>query len=303
MTVTAPGGTSAPAGFNYTAANGVGWIGPTAGDWATAANWSTGVLPGLNDDVSIPSGVTVTHSSGTDSVHSLRGQGSLVLSGGSLSLAATSYVNSLTQSGGTLTGAGNLNVGSFVWSGGTQAGTGSTSLGGAMLDSSTSALVVQGRTMNSFGSVTWSGSNALQLNSGAVWNNQSAGTFTAPSNATVTAASGTGTFQNAGTFTRSSGSGTTTFTSLVAFNNTGTVNVPSGTLSLAAGTNRATVNVSSGATLNFAGSYILTSASTMPLRHGPGGRGKGSPIRSRCCRRTPSSWRSPPRQRPATRTC
>ena len=261
VTVTTPGGTSAAAGFSYSAASAVSWVGPTTGDWATLANWSTGVLPGLNDDVSIPSGVTVFHSTGTDSVHSLNVQGSLMLSGGSLSLAATSYANSLTQTGGMLSGAGNLTVGSFFWSGGIQAGTGTTSVSFGSLDSSVSALVVQGRTINSSGNVTWSGSNALQLNGGAIWNNQSSGNFTAQGNATVTAASGTGTFQNAGTFTESSGTGTTTFTSLVAFNNTGRVNVQSGTLSLAAGTNSATISVSSGATLNFAGSYTLTSAS------------------------------------------
>src|SRR5262249_16154382 len=50
----------------------VNWISTTSGDWADGTNWSSGSQPGANDDVVINvSGVTVTHSSGNDSVHSL----------------------------------------------------------------------------------------------------------------------------------------------------------------------------------------------------------------------------------------
>ena len=258
VTVTTPGGTSAPVSFTYTAASTASWSGPSTGDWATAANWSSGVLPGVNDDVTIPSGVTVTHSGGTDSVHSLTAQGSLVLSGGSLSLAASSFVTALTQTGGTLTGAGNLTVSAFSWTGGIQAGTGSTTISGGNLDSSASVLVVQGRAMSVTGPVQWNGGNALQLDSGAVWSVASSGGFMVQGNGTVTAATGTGTFQNAGTF---SSFGSVTFISPVAFNNTGTVTIQSGTLTLSAGTNSGTINVSGGVTLNFAGSYTLAAGS------------------------------------------
>jgi hypothetical protein len=265
VVVTTPGGTSAAASFSYTASNAVSWVGPSSGSWGTASNWSGGAVPGAGDDVTIGSGVTVTHSSGTDSVHRLTVGGTLTLSGGTLSVGATSTVANLTQSGGTLAGAGTLTVsGSFSWTGGTQSGPGTTAIasgGAATINSSTSALTLSGRTLNNSGAVTWSGTNALQLNDGAVWNDLSGSTFLASNNAAVTATSGTGTFGNAGTFTKSGGAGTTSFASAVAFNNTGTVNVLSGTLALAAGTNSATVAVSSGATLNFTGSYTLTSTS------------------------------------------
>src|SRR5438445_13017753 len=73
----------------------VNWINPAGGDWATAANWSTGALPGVGDDVviDVPKNITVTHSSGTDTVHSLTSQKILLLSGGSLGLATASKMN------------------------------------------------------------------------------------------------------------------------------------------------------------------------------------------------------------------
>jgi hypothetical protein len=90
----------------------VTWINPAGGDWDTPGNWSTGAVPGPNDDVVIDlagqNNFTVTHSANVaDSVNSLTSQDALVLFGGSLSLAATSTVNNtLTVSGATLTGAG-----------------------------------------------------------------------------------------------------------------------------------------------------------------------------------------------------
>jgi RHS repeat-associated protein len=70
------------------------WAVDTSGDWIDPAKWSTGSVPGPNDDVvisrSVP--VTVTLSAGDQSVHSLESnnQGTLVLSGGSLTLADAS---------------------------------------------------------------------------------------------------------------------------------------------------------------------------------------------------------------------
>jgi hypothetical protein len=61
----------------------VTWIGGSS-DWDTPADWSTDALPGTNDDVVIPAGpaITVTHSTGADTVHSVQSQQALVLSGG-----------------------------------------------------------------------------------------------------------------------------------------------------------------------------------------------------------------------------
>jgi hypothetical protein len=83
------------------------WVGGS-GDWNTATNWSTGVVPGTNDDIliNVQGDVLVTHSSGTHISRRLFSQNAIVLSGGSLTISNTVQVNNgLTLSGGTLRGA------------------------------------------------------------------------------------------------------------------------------------------------------------------------------------------------------
>ena len=80
------------------------WVGGS-GDWGVAANWSTGALPGANDDVVIGLGtnITVTHSSGADTVKSLTSQQAFQLSGGTLTVSGAVLVNStFALAGGTL---------------------------------------------------------------------------------------------------------------------------------------------------------------------------------------------------------
>src|SRR4051794_37993590 len=80
------------------------WNGPGGGDWSDPDNWSGGAVPAATDDVVInPAGITVIHSTGTDFIHSLTSQADLSISGGSLSIAASSSCSgSFTLSGGTL---------------------------------------------------------------------------------------------------------------------------------------------------------------------------------------------------------
>src|SRR5262245_17966825 len=61
------------------------WTNPSGGDWADAANWDTGALPGSLDDVviDVPGNVTVTHLSGTHVVQSLASFESILFLGGS----------------------------------------------------------------------------------------------------------------------------------------------------------------------------------------------------------------------------
>ena len=84
----------------------VTWTNATGGDWSNTNNWSTGALPGAGDDVIIPPGspITVTHSTGTDTIHSLQNNQAFTLSGGSLAIATTLLAsNTVTLAGGTLT--------------------------------------------------------------------------------------------------------------------------------------------------------------------------------------------------------
>ena len=86
----------------------VSWVGGT-GDWNTVANWSTGALPGPNDDVVISpasSSITVTHSSGTHTVKTLTSQRAFQLTGGLLTVSNTVQVNNtFTLAGGVLVNA------------------------------------------------------------------------------------------------------------------------------------------------------------------------------------------------------
>ncbi len=88
----------------------VHWSAAGSGDWNTAANWDAGRVPGSADDVviSAPGNVTVTHSGGDHTVHSLQSTDALVLSGGSLTVAAgaSQVSGALTITGATLSVAG-----------------------------------------------------------------------------------------------------------------------------------------------------------------------------------------------------
>ena len=65
----------------------VSWVGGS-GDWNTATNWSSGVVPRSTNDVVIdrPGELTITHSSGSHTVRSIQCQESFLLSGGLLSV-------------------------------------------------------------------------------------------------------------------------------------------------------------------------------------------------------------------------
>jgi len=207
---------SAPDGANFLitfcSPEDVRWTPNASGLWSVATNWSTGVLPGPADDVCIdvPADVVVTHSTGTDSIRSLVSNEDLVLSGGSLALAAPSVVyRSFTQSGGTFTGAGSLTVqGVLVWSGGTQSGTGQTiGAGGMSLELGTKTL--SGRTLvNPAGrTVSWS-AGAIGSGDGAVFVND--GTFRTTFDGGFTYNQGgvRTVFTNNGLFEKTAGAGT-----------------------------------------------------------------------------------------------
>lgn len=88
----------------------VSWVNPSSGNWHLASNWSTGVIPGTADDVTIDSAVTVTIATGhNETIRSLTttANATVTLTGGSLSVAADSLLNGpLTMSGGVLTATG-----------------------------------------------------------------------------------------------------------------------------------------------------------------------------------------------------
>ena len=80
-----------------------GGAAPASNSWHDAANWTGDVLPGPTDRVSIPANTTVEVSQDAGSVLTVQSQGTLAISGGSLTLTdttETSTTATLTQSGG-----------------------------------------------------------------------------------------------------------------------------------------------------------------------------------------------------------
>jgi N-acetylneuraminic acid mutarotase len=230
----------------------VSWTGAAGdGNWDTAGNWSINAVPGPNDAVNIDntyelSPFTVTHSTAADSVYSLTSQDALVLSGGSLSIAAASVVNnSFTLSGGTLGGPGALtvNAGSTL-SGGT--------LDGAKLVIGTSKTAVL--------------TGDVQAVHGAVLEND--GTLSEAADVTILSGDSTSVFNNYGTFQKTAGGAPYTADAWVdmVFNNYGTLDVQQGELVLGAGGapnfySSGTVEVASHALATFQGAATFAAGS------------------------------------------
>ncbi len=80
------------------------WISETSGDWDDPANWSTGTVPGPEDEafISLPAvDITVTYSGGASTIANLRSSESLVISSGSMTVTGLSKITgALTVSQG-----------------------------------------------------------------------------------------------------------------------------------------------------------------------------------------------------------
>jgi len=122
------------------------WIGPSGGFWDVAANWSTGIAPGADDDVYIglPAGGSITVRNGTWSVATLTSDTSIVFTAGNLTLGGEAMLRSglridggsvtlrddsiitggLQLFGGTLTANAGLDVDTLLLADGTLTGTG-----------------------------------------------------------------------------------------------------------------------------------------------------------------------------------
>ncbi len=101
------------------------WTNPSGGDWSVATNWDLRRLPNSTDDVVIndTGNFSVTHQSGSDTVHSLTANRPFTLSGGTLTIAGT------VQAGGPFALAGGTLSHAAVAAGTTLTG---TSLGGTL---------------------------------------------------------------------------------------------------------------------------------------------------------------------------
>jgi hypothetical protein len=116
----------------------INWANTQGGDWGVAGNWDLNRVPTASDDVviNVGSNITITHSSGTDSVNSLYDQQNLSITGGSLTVtnSFTQGANdSLTAQGAAFTANGPATIDHsslFALSGGTISLPGATSYDG-----------------------------------------------------------------------------------------------------------------------------------------------------------------------------
>ena len=214
-----------PASFTTT------FIGPNGGEWNTAANWSTGEVPGITDDVvinntvnfdgatgvnavgihslTVNAGSTLNLNSGTLGVNGLtNAPGTIVNNGASVSFGGAATIGTLTQNAGTTLVNQSSQLGAVTLTGGTLEIDGGSTVVGIAQPSTIATLTQSGGTLQGASTVTVTG--ATILTGGLMFGN---GTTVTQGGLTINAASvdGTGTFhlqrvlENKGVATWSSG--------------------------------------------------------------------------------------------------
>jgi RHS repeat-associated protein len=210
----------------------VTWTG-AAGDglWSTANNWSSGSVPGNGDDAVITGNVSVTHSSGSDTINTLT-----LGTGATLQITGASTINLQGAVGPQVTNDGTIDIGSS--------------------DGSTSGLLLFSSTPSS---ISGTGTINLENNGANVLEPNSADTLTIGSGQTVDAVNGQigysgGILINQATITTSAASGATVVVNLGGSggsgSNSGTISATSGNLTVfGAFTNTGTISITGGGTL------------------------------------------------------
>ena len=222
----------------------VNWINPAGGDWNTASNWSTGVVPGAADNVTIAQDSNST-----------------------ITLSTSSTVQNFILAGGTLAGAGNLTVnGTTSFTGGAMSGTGHTiAMNGLTI---TGFVSLDGRTLENRALAKLLNDSAginptISLRNGAAILNAATGTWDFQVDSFVNADDNTATsFTNLGTVTKTGTIGTVDM--LTAFTNSGSVSVSAGTFDLkGGGTSTGGFTLAGGTTLAIdAGSFAFQPGTT-----------------------------------------
>lgn len=243
------------------------WNKDADGNWDDPLNWSGNVVPGPNDDVTLPtmaSAYQVTVRSGAQEVHSLTSAVPLSLTGGTLTLdTASSTHGDLTLNGGSLViNAAFDTYGLISWE---QLGFSDASLTGTgtLTSHGTTELAGQLKLLNA----TFVNAGTFHAN-GSGLSTSSTGVLTNASGATMNLEGGfnfiRGTVSNAGTLNSTAGDQLFNDT----FNNTGTVHVTGGTLRMSFGTNNGIFNIDTGTQLTFSvgpggGTYHLGTGSQL----------------------------------------
>ena len=268
----------------------VTWIGGS-GDWSTGSNWSNGTGPGAGDDavINLP-GISVTHSSGSDTVKSVSMNDPFALSGGTLTVTGSVQEqtgNPLTLAGGTLSRA-TVVAGTTVTSAGvggtlddvTLAGTldlstadelhvavsGGLTLQGGTIKLATDTMDFQGtQTLGGTGTVDFVGTNQYY---GVLNVSGTAATLTIAPGVSIHGTSGSieagaNRFVNQGTITADS-NGRGLDLDGTGWVNQGTIDATGGTFNLyGSWTNAGTIAVSAAATLDLGGTFGTADLGTL----------------------------------------
>jgi hypothetical protein len=136
---------------------------------------------------------------------------------------------------GTLGGTNTVTILNLMnWTGGTMSGSGRTIIRpGAILNAPIpSGATLDSRTLDNGGTVLWSGTGGISMNTGAVITNRPGALFHFQSGGSFGSFAGGNRIDNAGTFRKSVSTGTATIGAGISFNNSGAVEIRSGILAL-----------------------------------------------------------------------
>jgi uncharacterized iron-regulated membrane protein len=209
-----------------------------------------------------------------------------IFNGGTLNFSTGAAIDTPTlaltnpgDGGGTLAGSDTVNVSGLTrWVDGTMSGKGTTNAQGGLAigaaDGNHHLQVLDARTVNASGPITWAGQfgDRLVARHASAFNVLAGATFSVPGGNGLVWTNDTGdsTFTNAGTVTVAAGAGTTEIDVAFTDHSQGSVQVTSGTLLLAGGGSDASsisgagsVEFGGGRTFNESGRYNVTGGTTV----------------------------------------
>ncbi|HEY4451789.1 MAG TPA: RHS repeat-associated core domain-containing protein [Solirubrobacteraceae bacterium] len=252
------------------------WVGPSSGDWGTAASWSAGHAPTSTDVACVGASTVVSVTTVGRQAGVLVVQGTLEISpGSSLEVAnglEPSTVATLSMVGGTLTGAAEVDItGSFV-GGGALSGSGTLVIdAGATGTVHSGSSMTLGRNLVNNGTFTLPGTTAVFGEESGTFTNNATLTVNAEGiNAGLRRSSTMGvppTLKNTGIVQKTGGTSETEVA--FAINNNGSVSAKSGRLVFQAGGTSGT---------EAAGSWTSTAGCEIVLRSGSFALGAEMPL-------------------------
>ncbi len=260
----------------------VTWAVDTDGFWDEATNWSTGSVPGANDDVVIsrPGRTPVVTIRQGASAKSLIANGQLVITNGSsLTLNGDSTISEGISLNGSLVAAqGTVTLdGTSTWTGGAMVGS-IANLGTLTISGGVDHIIGNGATVTNSGIIVETGGRVSLVN-GTI-NNQKGGVyeFQADNNDVIFVGGGGGAFNNEGVVRKSAGAGSSLLH--VQFNNRagGAVESSSGTLAFGGGgtfdgatfatSDKGVIELAQSVTMTYAGLFTGSGSGTVLLSQG-----------------------------------